>query len=208
MDQIASRGARRDPADRTPRRRINVVGTSGAGKTTFARALSARLGMPCIELDALNWEAGWAEADHGVFRERVAAAIAPEVWVVDGNYSRVRDLLWARADTLVWLDFPRSVVTWRIVTRSIARVVRRTELWAGNRERAAQLFGRDSIIWWSVSTFARRRRDYPALIAQHPHLEVVRLRSPGAAARWLRSLPRPAAPLAASPAARRPAQEP
>jgi adenylate kinase family enzyme len=172
-----------------PGRRINVVGTSGAGKTTFARALAARLGLPCIELDALNWEAGWVEADHEVFRERVRTATEAEVWVLDGNYSRVRDLLWARADTLVWLDFSRSVVTWRIVTRSLARLVRRTELWAGNRERVWQLFGRDSIIWWSVSTYARRRRDYPALIAQHPHLQVVRLRSPAAAERWLRRLP-------------------
>ena len=171
-----------------PGRRINVVGTSGAGKTTFARALAARLALPCVELDALNWEPGWVEADHELFRVRVAAATARREWVLDGNYSRVRDLVWGRADTLVWLDFPRSVVTWRIVTRSLARVVRRTELWAGNRERASQLFGRDSIIWWSISTYARRRRDYPRLIADFPHLEVVRLRSPAAAERWLRGV--------------------
>lgn len=179
-------------------RRINVVGTSGAGKTTFATTLAERTGLPYVELDALNWEAGWAEADHAVFLRRVAAVTEGEAWVVDGNYSRVRDLVWARADTLVWLDFPRSVVTWRIVTRSLARIARRTELWAGNRERLAQLFGRDSIIWWSISTYHRRRRDYPALIAQHPHLEVVHLRSPGAAARWLRDLPQPSPDSAAT----------
>ena len=181
-----------------PGRRINVVGTSGAGKTTFARALAARLGLPCVELDALNWEAGWVEADHAVFRERVAAATAPDAWVLDGNYSRVRDLVWAGADTLVWLDFPRSVITWRIVTRSLARIVRRTELWAGNRERLRQLFGRDSIIWWSISTYARRRREYPQLIAGFGHLEVVRLRSPAAADRWLRTLPQAQAGSAAT----------
>lgn len=181
-----------------PGRRINVVGTSGAGKTTFARALAARLGLPCVELDALNWEAGWVEADHEVFRERVAAATEADAWVLDGNYSRVRDMVWSRADTLVWLDFPRSVVTWRIVTRSLARIVRRTELWAGNRERLWQLFGRDSIIWWSVSTYARRRRDYPRLIGGFPHLDVVRLRSPAAAERWLRALSQARGPSAAT----------
>jgi adenylate kinase family enzyme len=183
-----------------PGRRVTVVGTSGAGKTTFARELARRLALPCVELDALNWEPGWVEADHAVFRERVAAATAAPAWVVDGNYSRVRDLVWGRADTLVWLDFPRSVVTWRILTRSIVRVARRTELWAGNRERLRQLFGRDSIIWWSVSTYARRRRDYPALIAQHPHLELVRLRSPAAAGRWLHEVSHPDGTAAASSA--------
>lgn len=192
-----------------PGRRINVVGTSGAGKTTFARALAARLGLPCVELDGLNWEAGWVEAEHEVFRERVTAATEAEAWVLDGNYSRVRDLVWGRADTLVWLDLPRSVVTWRIVTRSLWRVLHRTQLWAGNRERPSQLFGRDSIIWWSVSTFARRRRDYPDQIAQHPHLEVVRLRSPAAAERWLRNVAQPAAESApTSSDARASAQKP
>ena len=192
-----------------PGRRFNVVGTSGAGKTTFARALAARLALPCVELDQLNWEAGWVEADHEVFRERVVAATAPDEWVLDGNYSRVRELVWARADTLVWLDFPRSVVTWRIVTRSLARIVRRTELWAGNRERPSQLFGRESIIWWSISTYARRRRDYPRLLAGFPHLEVVRLRSPAAAERWLRGMPQTLAGSAAtSSAARASAQKP
>ncbi|HEY7847048.1 MAG TPA: hypothetical protein VIC83_02515, partial [Candidatus Limnocylindria bacterium] len=69
-----------------PHRRINVVGTSASGKTTFARALAARLAVPWVELDALHWEAGWTEADDAVMRERVRRAIAGDGWVVDGNY--------------------------------------------------------------------------------------------------------------------------
>ncbi len=175
--------------DLPPLRRINVVGTSGTGKTTFARALARRLGLPYVELDALNWGTNWTQATPEMMRARVAAEAAAERWVIDGNYSISRDLLWACADTIVWLDFSRSVVTWRIVSRTLARLVRRTEMWAGNRESLRQLVGRDSIIWWSVSTYARRRRQYPGLLAAHPHLEVVRLRSPRDADRWLRSLP-------------------
>ena len=168
--------------------RINVIGTSGSGKTTFARALACRLALPSIELDELNWQANWQQVTDEVMRARVAEAAAGEAWVIDGNYSVSRDLLWARADTLVWLDYSRSVVTWRIVTRSLSRLVRRTEMWAGNRESLRQMLSRDSIIWWSVSTYARRRREYPQLIAAHPHLRVIRLRSPQRADRWLRSL--------------------
>lgn len=171
------------------RRRINVIGTSGAGKSRFARAVAARLGYSCVELDALNWGAGWVQATPEVMRARVAAAVAGERWVIDGNYSVSRDLLWGRADTVVWLDFSRAVVTWRVVARSVSRLLRRTELWAGNRESLRDLLGRDSIVWWSVSTYARRRREYPALLAAHPGLEVVRLRSPRDADRWLRGLP-------------------
>jgi adenylate kinase family enzyme len=167
-------------------RRINVVGTSGSGKTTFARSLAAHLGHPHVELDALNWGAKWTQATPEVMRQRVAEAVAGDRWVVDGNYSVSRDLLWARADTVVWLDFSRPVVTWRVMRRTFSRLVRRTEMWAGNRESLRMMLSRNSIIWWSLRTYARRRRQYPALLAAHPHLRVVRLRSPREAERWLR----------------------
>ncbi len=170
------------------RRRVNVVGTSGSGKTTFARALARRLCAPCVELDALHWEPNWTEVTPEVMRARVAAAVAGERWVIDGNYSVSRDIVWARADTIVWLDFSRAVATWRIVSRSLSRLVRRTELWGGNRESLRELVTRDSVVWWSMSTYARRRRDYPALLAGQRQLEVVRLRTPREADRWLRSL--------------------
>ena len=70
--------------------------------------------------------------------------VAGDGWVVDGNYSAVRDLVWDRADTVVWLDLPRLVVVRRITTRSIRRVVRREELWNGNRERWRNLVTRIS----------------------------------------------------------------
>lgn len=191
-----------------PPLRINVVGTSGSGKTTFAAALAERLGHRHVELDELNWGPNWSEAAPAEFRARVRQALAGDGWVVDGNYRAVRDLIWPRADTLVWLDYSRTVVTWRIVTRSISRLVRRTEMWAGNRETLRKLLSRDSIVWWSVSTYARRRREYPALIAAHPQLDVVRLHSPAAAERWLRSLPQAAASAATTPDARASAQKP
>jgi hypothetical protein len=114
-------------------------------------------------------------------------------WVVDGNYGKVRDIVWSRADTIVWLDYTLPVIMRRLVWRTIRRVVTREELWSGNREGVrGALFSRDSILLWALRTFRRRRREYPVLLAspEYAHLAVVRLRSPRAADEWLSNLPK------------------
>ncbi len=173
-------------------RRIVVIGTSGSGKTTTARQLAQRLGCPHVELDALHWEPNWTEAPLDVFRTRVAEALAGDAWVTDGNYSQVRDIAWGRADTVVWLDYSLPVVLWRVVWRTLRRSLTREELWSGNRESLRKaLFSRDSIVLWSLQTYHRRRREYPALFArpEYAHLAVVRLPSPRATREWLTRLP-------------------
>jgi adenylate kinase family enzyme len=171
-------------------RRVAVVGTSGSGKTTLAAALAARLGARHIELDALHWEPNWTEAVPAVFRARVAAAVAGETWVADGNYSKVRDLVLGRADTLVWLDYPLALVLWQLTQRTLRRLRSHEELWQGNRERLRMHLSRDSLFLWALQTHGRNRRRYLALIAdpELAHLRRVRLRSPAEADRWLESL--------------------
>jgi adenylate kinase family enzyme len=170
-------------------RRINVVGTSSVGKTTMAAALAELLRVPHVELDALHWEPNWTEAPTPVLRERVRNAIAGDSWVVDGNYALVRDLVWARAEAVVWLDLPLRSVLWRYLTRTTRRVAGRKVLWSGNRERlSTHLFSRDSLLWWIMSTYGRHRREYPPLLAARPDLVAVRLRSARAADRWLAEL--------------------
>ncbi|MEA3340832.1 MAG: adenylate kinase, partial [Chloroflexota bacterium] len=145
-------------------RRVHVVGTSGSGKTTVAQRLAARLEVPHVELDALYWEPGWMGVPPEVFRRRVSEALSGETWIVDGNYSRVREIIWDRADTVVWLDFPLAVIMGRLLWRTLSRIVTREELWHGNRESARMTFcSRDSILLWALTTYRRRRREYPAL---------------------------------------------
>src|SRR5262245_27291374 len=87
-------------------RRIAVVGTTGSGKTTLARRLAERLGVPHIELDSLFWGPDWTPVAADVFLSRIRSAIAAERWVSDGNYVGSTDaMLWTAADTLVWLDY-------------------------------------------------------------------------------------------------------
>lgn len=172
--------------------RIAVVGTSGSGKTTLARRLAQRLGIEHVELDALHWGPDWTPAPREVFRERVWRALGGDAWATDGNYSVVRDIVWCRADTVVWLDYSLPVVMARVTQRTVRRFVTREQLWNGNQECFWQVFlSRDSIVWWALRTYRRRKSEYPVLFArpEHAHLRVVHLSSPRAASQWLKSLP-------------------
>ena len=100
---------------------INVVGSTGSGKTTLARLLAKRLSIPHVELDAYRWERNWTSASDQVFRLRVSEAVKKDGWVIDGNYSITRDLVWARADTVVWLDYTFGLVLLRLTRRILRR---------------------------------------------------------------------------------------
>jgi adenylate kinase family enzyme len=135
-----------------PGRRIIVVGSTGSGKTTLARLLAARFGLPHVEFDALHWEPAWTPASTDVFRERIARALGGDAWVADGNYGQVRDIAWARADTIVWLDFTLPVILPRLIRRTWRRLITQEELWNGNRERWIHQFRRDSLVVWAIQT--------------------------------------------------------
>lgn len=168
--------------------RISVVGTCGSGKTTTASVLAQRLGLAHVELDALSWGPNWTSTPDDEFRAAVERAAAGDRWVIDGNYSKCRDLVWGRADTVVWLDYSFSRVFSRLVWRTFRRTLRREILWHGNRERlGTAFFSRESILLWAIKTHWRRQREYPTLLArpEYRRLRVVRLRSPREAAAWL-----------------------
>jgi adenylate kinase family enzyme len=160
--------------------RVAITGTSCAGKTTLARSLSRTLGVPHTELDVLYWGPNWTPRPSEDFRSQVQAAVAAPSWVVDGNYSAVRDLVWGHATTLVWLNYSFSLVFPRSVSRTFRRIVTREELFAGNRESLRGIADPDWIPWWVLRTFWRRRREYPLLLQQpeFAHLQVLELRHP------------------------------
>lgn len=169
--------------------RIAVMGTTCSGKTTLAQALADRLDLPYIELDALYWGADWSQPEAEAFRHRVEPFVRGEAWVVDGNYtSTLGQLVLRRADTVVWLDLRLTRVLWRVLRRTIARIVSRTELWSGNRETWRNaFFTRDSLFLWAVQTHRRFRRRLPVRLAQDEfsHIHLIRLRTTRQVRRWL-----------------------
>ena len=117
-----------------PGRRIVIVGSSGSGKTTLAKTVAERLGLPHVEIDSLQWQPNWQEAGLPILRTRISEALAGPTWVVDGNYAQLRDITWARGDTLIWLELPLAIVLWRLFARTFKRIFTREILWNGNRE--------------------------------------------------------------------------
>ena len=163
---------------------VVIASASGSGKTTLGRELARRLDVPFHELDALHHGPNWTEATAEELRARVEPLLAEERWVVDGSYrSKLGDLVLERSDVVVWLDLPRRIWLPRLVRRTISRIVRREELWNGNRETLRNvLFSPDSVVTFALRNYPRRRRLYPAELAPYPH---VRLGTPAAVARWL-----------------------
>jgi adenylate kinase family enzyme len=177
--------------------RVSVVGASGSGKTTLAAAVARRLGCPRVELDAIFHQPGWQPLPLEEFRARVAELAAGETWVIDGNYAAVADLVWQRADTVVWLDLPRGVVIRRIIWRTLRRAVLRAELWNGNREPWINFFSADpekSVIAYAWKTHRVIRARYASAEADpaNAHLTFVRLRGDREAAAFLAAVLAPA----------------
>jgi adenylate kinase family enzyme len=106
--------------------RVLVIGISGAGKSTFSRALAAKTGLPLIHLDKEFWQPGWVQTPRPDWRMKVAELAASEHWIMDGNYAGTLDLRLPRADTLVWFDYPtlkclRRVLWWAATTHGKVR---------------------------------------------------------------------------------------
>jgi len=171
-------------------KRIVVVGTTSSGKSTLAGQLAEKIGGDFIELDALHWEPNWAEAPDEVFRKRVLKAISSQTWVVAGNYHAVRDMVWQRAEVVIWLDYSFHIVFWRLFTRTIRRAVYQEELWNGNRENFwthLKLWSDESLFHWLFKTYWRRKREYPILFAlpENAHLKVIYFKHPKETDEWL-----------------------
>lgn len=174
-------------------RRVSIVGNAGSGKSMLGRALASGLSVPYTELDSIFHQPGWQPLDREEFRARVAELVRADGWVMDGNYTAVRDLVWGRADTVIWLDLPRRTVMRGVFGRTLRRMLTREELWNGNRESLRNLFRRDpadSIIRWAWTQHHVYRNRYAELsrAPEWAHIRFVRVASRREARRLVEAL--------------------
>ena len=160
--------------------RINVVGTSGSGKSTFAKSIAQKYRVPYVQLDELHWKPNWEESSDEEFFPKVEKALLSDRWILDGNYKRTIPIKWKRVQMVVYLDLPFHIVLYRVVKRSFLRGITKEELWHGNRETVwIHFFTSDSMILWTLRTFHKNRKKYTELFAreEYSHIKFVRLRN-------------------------------
>ena len=161
-------------------KRIVVIGPAGVGKTTLAFNMAAKLDLPVTELDDLYWRPDWQAAPEEEFKQSVRHAMEPEQWLITGNYPDIREELWDRADTLVWMDYSFTTNMWRLSKRTLKNLFSDETICNGNRESLRNIFSNNSLISWFLQTYSERKREYDEIFKDpqaYPHLEKIRLTS-------------------------------
>ncbi len=167
-----------------------MIGSGGAGKSTFSRRLGERLGLEVIHLDTAYWRPGWVATEKDEWARKVEELCRRESWVMDGNFSGTLEPRLAACDTVVFLDLPRTVCVWRVLKRAVMyRNTPRPDMAAGCREK----FDPEFLLWvWNYPS--RTRPKVLALLEKHTEgRKVVRLRSRAEVERFLNQLEGPAA---------------
>lgn len=172
-------------------KRIVVIGSSCVGKTTFAKKLAKVLNTKHIEMDWLNWMPEWEQRSIEELRQLVDRETSAETWVLDGNYSRTRDIAWNRATHVVWLNVSFPVAMVRAIKRTTKRAFTGKEICGGNRETFRLAFlSTDSMIIWTLRTYFSRRRRYKEQIEknQYKNLEFIVFENSGESEKFLTRL--------------------
>ena len=165
-------------------RRIQIVGSSNAGKSTLTARLAAETGFPLVELDALNFEPNWKGRNvhkPDEFTRLISAATASDSWIVAGNYTKFsHQLTWPRADTIIWLDLPLPLLSIRLLRRSWKRSRSKELLWGTNRERflpQLRIWHSTSLLNWLWKNHHRYRKllSTAQTDPQWQHLNFIRL---------------------------------
>jgi len=167
-------------------KKIIVIGSAGAGKSTLAKALADRLHIPHYELDAINHQENWTPIDRDEFRRIVEEKTKQDAWVFCGNYfSTLGFDFWRKADTIIWCDYPFSLVMSRLLKRTLRRTLTKEELWNGNKERfITNFFTKDSIFAWMIKSWKKQKSLYGEIFthgsSEIPGVQLIRLTSPKA----------------------------
>jgi adenylate kinase family enzyme len=172
--------------------RVNVIGTSGCGKSTFSKKLATVMDAPYLEIDKMYWRPNWTFLDDDQFFKKMEEELKRDKWVLDGNYTRTTPVKWKNVQAVIWLDYSLLRILSRAISRAVVRVISGIELWegTGNKESLKMLFSKESIVRWTWNTFDSNRVKYSEMMSdpRYSHIQFIRFSDPSDADRFLREL--------------------
>jgi adenylate kinase family enzyme len=169
------------------KQRILVIGCSGAGKSTLSRALGQRLALPIIHLDRAYWRAGWRSIPDEDFASAVDELIKADRWVMDGNFARTMEVRLQRADTVVYLDFPRWRCLWRVTKRVLLWHCRSSPMRLDMSDGCPEKWDWEFIEWVWNFRHVQHQQTVAALARHAARIRVVILRTPADVRDFLRT---------------------
>ncbi len=154
-------------------KRVLIIGSPGAGKSTLAKRLHNKTGLKLLHLDMFYHLPNWNEPSKENWLKTVIKLVQSERWIMDGNYGGTMDLRLGRCDTVVWLDYPRLICTWRVLKRTfLYRDKTRSDMADSCKERFDWEFLK--YVW----NFPRdKNRNIDLRLKSHDHVKVYRLKS-------------------------------
>ena len=174
-------------------KKINVIGTTGSGKSNFSARLASKMDVPYIHMDQLFWKSDWVESTDAEFISKLEKMLSTKSWVLDGNYSRTNSIKWAQVDTIIWIDYSYIRTFFQLLKRTTIRATLKQELWegTGNRESFGKSFlSKNSILLWFFKNYSRNKDRYSELMiaSKYQNVKFIRLRCPKEVNQFFREL--------------------
>lgn len=149
--------------------RVQIVGTAGSGKTTFAKKLSKVTNYPHVEIDNLQFKENWVKLSDHDFDKLLAEAIKGQDWIACGNYFSSNARIYEKADYIIWLEYPLWKIFWRVTCRTLRRIWTKEPTCNGNVETIRrQFFSSESIYVWVCKSYKKRIKKYTQM-SKDPH---------------------------------------